>query len=96
MTIRKIQQATVNDTHFPDLKTYVIEGCLSSRTDVKQDISLYLTNRDKLTVTDGVNMKGRCIITQKGYCLKALEQIQSNHIAIGKKHYHWHEFLYTG
>ena len=46
MTIQDMQRTTQNDIHMKDLRSYIIDGYLPKRADVKQDMSPYLTFRD--------------------------------------------------
>ena len=56
--MQDIKDTILNDTNLQDLKRHVIEGWLSSRTGIKQDICQYWTLRDKLVIIDVVAMKG--------------------------------------
>ena len=60
--IHELQKATSPDQHLQHHKYYIIQGSPESRDQKPQDIRIYLTFRNDMTVTDGVIIKGRHIL----------------------------------
>ena len=84
ISIKQIQQASVQDEHVQCLKNSIISGWLSKRDELHGNLRPYWSYRDDLVVIDGVVMKGRCIIIPAFLKQQLLDQLQTNHMGIEK------------
>ena len=84
ISIKEIQQASSQDVHFQQLKTFIIAGWPHTKDELHTDIRLYWLYRDELAVLDGVILKGRCIIIPNSLKQQLLTQLHTNHLGIAK------------
>ena len=78
MSICQIKQATTQDEHQQWLKSLIILDCSDTKDQLHEDIRLYWSLMDDLAVTDGVVMKGRCIIVPEALKQQALDKLASS------------------
>ena len=54
-----MRYATKADDHLNELTAYVINGCLSTRADISEDIQPYWAFQDVITAIFGIVVEGR-------------------------------------
>ena len=84
ISIKQIQQLSVQDEHLQCLKNSIIVGWPSTRDELHSDLRWYWSYRDDLMVIDGVVMKGRHITIPVVLKQQVLDQLHTNHIGIEK------------
>ena len=78
------------------LKHFIITGWPDSKDEISAELKPYWSYRDKLVVTDGMILKGRCIIIPNTLQQRVLDQLHTNHMGIEKmkllacKCVYWH------
>ena len=94
ISIEEIQQASLQDTHLQQLKTFIIAGWPHTKDELQTDIKPYWPYRDELAVIDGVLLKGRCIIIPDSLKQQVLTQLHINHMGIEKMKMLAHESVF--
>ena len=84
VSIKQIQQVSVQDEHLQCLKISIIVGWPSTRDEVHSNLRPYWCYRDDLAVIDGVVMKDRWIIIPMALKQQVLDQLHTNHMGIEK------------
>ena len=92
--IEEIQQASLQDVHLQQLKTFITAGWPHTKDELHTDIRLYWPYRDELSVIDGVILKGRCIIIPDSLKQQVLAQLHTNHMGIEKTKLLAHESVF--
>ena len=82
ISIKQIQQASVQNEHLQHLENSIIAGWPSKRDKLHSDLRLYWSYRDDLAGIDGVVMKGRWIIIPVVLNQQVLDQLHTNHMGI--------------
>ena len=85
MLVQQIQQATALDEHLQQLKGFIIAGWPESKEQLDQDIRMYWSFRDDMTVIDDITMKGTYIVIPEVLKQQALDHLHINHMGIKKK-----------
>ena len=94
ISMAEIQQALSLDNHLQQLKGIINTGWPDSRDKLHVDLQPYWSYRDELAVTDGIILKGRCIIMPNSLRKQLLNQLHTNHMAIEKTKLLAHECVY--
>ena len=94
ISIEEIQQASLQDAHLQQLKTFIIAGWPHTKDELQTDIRPYWPYRDELAVIDGVLLKGRCIIIPNSLKQQVLTQLHLNHMGIEKTKLLAHESVF--
>ena len=80
----EIQQASSQDAHLQQLKSFIIAGWPDTKDKLHADLRPYWSYRDELAVIDGVILKGRCIVIPNSLRQQVLNQLHTNHMGIEK------------
>ena len=78
------------------LSTYVIHDWPMTRAEVREEVKLYWSFRDKVVVINGIMMKGRRILIPALLQKRALEPLYANHIDIKKTRLYKHMNTFIG
>ena len=62
MSTYRIKDTAQNDEHLQALATYIINGWLQTKAEVKEDIWLYWTSCGDLAVKEGIVLKDNRIV----------------------------------
>ena len=84
MSVAQIQQASAQNDHLQCLKSFIITGWPSTKDKLHADLKLYWSYRDKLSVIDGIVLKGRHIVIPDSLRQQVLDQLHTNHMGIEK------------
>ena len=84
MSMQQIQQATKQDDHLQRFQHFIITGWPDAREQLHQNIKLYWSIKDEMSLTDGVVMRGRCIIIPKVLQQQVFDKLHVNQIDIEK------------
>ena len=82
MTIQDIQQATIKDDHWQELRQHIISCWPENRNEVPQETRPYWTIRDGMAVIDGIIMKGRWIVISRELQKQAMSQPHNSNIGV--------------
>ena len=80
----EIQQASAQDVHLQQLKSFIIRGWSDTKDELHADLRPYWLYRDELVVIDGIILKARLIVTSNSLRQQVLDQLHTNHMGIGK------------
>ena len=83
LSMAEIQQASSQDNHLQQLKCH---NCMLAiqQDELHVDLRPYWLYRDKLSVIDGIILKGRCTIMPNSLRQQVLNQLHTNHMGIEK------------
>ena len=84
VSMAEIQQASSQDEHLQQLKTFIIAGWPNTKDELHADIKPYWPYRDELVVIDGVILKGRHIVIPYSLRQQVLTQLHISHMGIEK------------
>ena len=90
----EIQQASAQDDHLQQLKSFIIAGWPDMKDELHADLRPYWSYRDELLGIDGVTPKGRCIVIPNSLRQQVLNQLHTNHMGIEKTKLLAHESVY--
>ena len=90
----EIQQSSSQDVHCQQLKCFIITGWPDTKDKLHADLRPYWSYRDKLTVIDGIILKGRCVVIPNSLRQQVLNQLHTNHMGIEKTKLLACEFVY--
>ena len=82
----EIQQASSQDAHLQQLKSFIITGWPDTKDVLHVDLRPYLSYKDELVVIDGVILKGRHIVIPNSLRQQVLNQLNTNHMGIEKNY----------
>ena len=91
---KDIQGVPSEDSDLQRLKSYIIQGWPHRKDEVKQSIKHYWPSRHKLSITDGIDMKGRRMIITFLLQRQIQQQLHSNHMGIKKMRLLVQELVY--
>ena len=94
MSIPQIHQVSVQDKHLQWPKGYIIAGWPDIKDQVQEDIQMYWSFKDDMTVIDGIIMKDRHVIIPERLKSQTLDQLHINHMGIEKTKLQVHESIY--
>ena len=83
MSMAEIQQASSQDDHLQQLKSFIIAGWPDTKDKLHTELRPYWLYRDELVVID-VILKGRCIIILNSLRQQVLNQLHTSHMSIEK------------
>ena len=84
MSVQQVQQATAHDEHLQHVKGFITAGWPESKEQIHQDFRTYWSFRDDMAVTNGIIMKGRCVVIPEVLKQQTLDQLHVNHSGIEK------------
>ena len=84
ISVVEIQQVFSTNNHLQQLKGIIITGWPDSRDELHVDLQPYWSYRAKLTVIDGIILKGKHIIIPNSLKEQVLNQLHTNHMGIEK------------
>ena len=90
----EIQQASSQDAHLQQLKSFIIAGCPDTKDELHVYLRPYWLYRDKLVVIDVIILKGRCIVIPNSLRQQVLNQLHTNHMGIEKTKLLGHKSVY--
>ena len=73
---------------------FIIPGWPYSKDEISDELKLYWSYRDELAVSDGIVLKGMCIIIPNSLRQQVLDQLHINHMGIEKTKLLGHECVY--
>ena len=94
ISMAEIQQASSQDDHLQQLKSFIIAGWPDTKEELHTDLRPYLSFKEELAVIDGVIRKGRCIVIPNSLRQQVLNQLHTNHMGIEKTKLLAHESVY--
>ena len=84
ISMAEIQQASSQDDHLQQLKSFIIAGWPDTKDELHADLRPYWSYRDELVVIDGIILKGRHIVIPNSLRQQVLNQLHTNHMGIEK------------
>ena len=94
ISMAEIQQASAQDDHLQQLKSFLIAGWPDTKDELHADLRPYWAYRDELVVIDGIKCKGRHIVIPNSLGQQVLDQLHTNHMGIEKTKLLTHESVY--
>ena len=82
--LKQLQSENMKDPEMIMLQHMVIEGWPQKRTDVSSLVSKYWNYRDKVSILDGVLLKGHRVIIPQNMREVVLSQLHEGHLGISK------------
>ena len=83
-SMAEVQQASPQDAHLQQLKSFIITGWPDTKDELHADLRPYWSYRDELAVIDGIILHGRCIVIPNSLRQQLLNQLHTNHMGIEK------------
>ena len=83
-SLNEMRIATQEDGEFALLNHTITHGWPSTIREVPSEIQPYWTFRDKLTIEDGIALKGTWIVVPHKKCDAILKLIDEGHLGLGK------------
>ena len=87
ISMAEIQQASSQDNHLQQCKSFIITGQPDTKDELHADLRPYWPYRDELVVIDSIILKGRHIVIPNSLRQQVLSQLHTNHMGIEKQNY---------
>ena len=84
VSMAEIQQASSQNNHLQQLKSFIIAGWPDIKDELHADLRPYWSYIDKLVVIDGIMPKSRHIVIPNSIRQQILNQLHRNHMGIEK------------